>query len=134
MHPDDRQRLIDLSSASIEDKKVDRWCIELNFRSADGSYRFIQNKAYIVRENGRANPHCGEHVVILQNTKKLQEDIERQESERKQEIIRSIINVSGKKKEEKLSEELHDNVNQIVASCKLMLENCEGHITRYLTR
>ena len=53
--------------------------------------------------------------------KELQQKIINQETHNKQEIIRSIIEAQEKERRQ-LSVELHDNVNQMLASCKLMLE------------
>ena len=44
-----------------------------------------------------------------------------QEESKKREIVRSIIETQEKERRQ-LSVELHDNVNQILSSCKLMLE------------
>jgi two-component system sensor histidine kinase UhpB len=51
----------------------------------------------------------------------LQEKLVLQEESKKRAIVRSIIETQEKERRQ-LSVELHDNVNQILSSCKLMLE------------
>jgi len=51
----------------------------------------------------------------------LQKQLLKQENKNKRAIIRSIINTQEKERRQ-FSVELHDNVNQIISSCKLMLE------------
>lgn len=57
---------------------------------------------------------------------RLKNRIIRQEKNKKRAIVRSVIDAQEKEKRQ-LSVELHDNVNQILSSCKLMLEAaCEN--------
>jgi signal transduction histidine kinase len=51
----------------------------------------------------------------------LQKQLLKQQNKNKRAIIRSIISTQEKERRQ-FSVELHDNVNQIISSCKLMLE------------
>jgi signal transduction histidine kinase len=61
--------------------------------------------------------------VALDITKKtqLEQQLVAEEAQKKREIIQAIINAQEKERKE-ISYELHDNVNQILSSSKLMLE------------
>lgn len=61
--------------------------------------------------------------VALDITKKveLEQQLAAEEAQKKREIIQAIINAQEKERKE-ISYELHDNVNQILTSSKLMLE------------
>lgn len=61
--------------------------------------------------------------VALDITKKveLEQQLALEEAQKKREIIQAIINAQEKERKE-ISYELHDNVNQILTSSKLMLE------------
>ena len=78
------------------------------------------DKAFIVRENGKAVRIIGALQDITEY-KQLQEKLILQEESKKRAIVRSIIETQEKERRQ-LSVELHDNVNQILSSCKLMLE------------
>ena len=63
----------------------------------------------------------GGWAVDITEQKELQRKLVQQEKENKKEMVRSIIETQEKERR-KLSVELHDNINQILSSCKLMLE------------
>ena len=52
-----------------------------------------------------------------------------QEKSKKRQIVRSIIETQEKERRQ-ISVELHDNVNQILSSCKLMLEVAKDNIDK----
>jgi two-component system sensor histidine kinase UhpB len=78
------------------------------------------DKAFIVRENGNALRVIGA-IQDITEYKQLQEKLVFQEEGKKRAVVRSIIETQEKERRQ-LSVELHDNVNQILSSCKLMLE------------
>ena len=64
---------------------------------------------------------AGGWCIEITEQMNLQEKLIFQEKNKKSEIVKSIIETQEKERRE-LSIELHDNVNQILSSCKLMLE------------
>ena len=64
---------------------------------------------------------AGGWCIEITEQMNLQEQLIFQEKTKKSEIIKSIIETQERERKE-LSIELHDNVNQILSSCKLMLE------------
>lgn len=63
--------------------------------------------------------------------KQLQKELWPQQEEKKRSIIKSVIETQEKERR-KLSVELHDNVNQILASCKLLLEAANDSVENAL--
>jgi len=61
--------------------------------------------------------------VALDTTKKLEleKQLAEEEAQKKREVIQAIVNAQEKERKE-ISYELHDNVNQILSSSRLMLE------------
>ena len=63
-------------------------------------------------------------AVDITEQEELQEKLLETEQNKKRDVIRSIIETQEKERRQ-LSIELHDNVNQILSSCKLMLETAK---------
>jgi two-component system, NarL family, sensor histidine kinase UhpB len=80
----------------------------------------VVDKAFIINSKTRAVRVIGALQDVTEQ-KELQNRLLRQEMKSKREIIRNIIETQEKERRQ-LSVELHDNINQMLASCKLMLE------------
>lgn len=120
IHPDDLEHYKKNVFAALRNEHEDRWKIEYRFRDSSGNYKTIVDKAFIIRSNKRAIRVIGALQDISAQIE-LQQQLVRQEKQSQQELIKSIIETQEKERR-KLSVELHDNVNQMLASCKLMLE------------
>lgn len=125
IHPDDRDRVKDIYFSSLRDVHAEKWSVEFRWKAADGTYRHVLDKALIKRDDKEAVRVIGAFRDITEQ-KELQEKVVEKEKLKKREIVRSIIEAQEKERR-KLSLELHDNVNQILASCKLMLEVAQEH-------
>ncbi|HEY0067548.1 MAG TPA: PAS domain S-box protein [Flavisolibacter sp.] len=125
IHPDDRDRVKDVYFSSLRDEHAEKWSVEFRWKAADGTYRHVLDKALIKRDDKEAVRVIGAFRDITEQ-KELQEKVVEKEKLKKREIVRSIIEAQEKERR-KLSLELHDNVNQILASCKLMLEVAQEH-------
>lgn len=120
IHPDDIDNVKLMVFSSLRDKQATKWKIEYRFRDCDGNYKYVIDKAFIMREAGKAIRVIGAMQDISEQ-RTLQEKLLSQEKENKRKIVRSIIETQEKERKQ-LSIELHDNVNQILSSCKLMLD------------
>ena len=120
IHPDDRERVKESYFASLADPSTEKWNINYRFLCADGKYKYVIDKAVIKREHHTAVRVIGalQDITVL---KEMEQRIIDHEKSRKREVVRSIIEAQEKERR-KLSVELHDNVNQMLSSCKLMLE------------
>ena len=120
IHPDDVAEVKKIYLGSIENSSLRRWKTKYRLKDAKGIYKNVVDKAFIVRENGKTVRVIGAIQDITEYTQ-LQEKLVLQEESKKRAIVRSIIETQEKERRQ-LSVELHDNVNQILSSCKLMLE------------
>ncbi|MEJ7912468.1 MAG: PAS domain S-box protein, partial [Chitinophagaceae bacterium] len=120
IHPDDRERVRETYFSSLANPSTEKWNINYRFLSADGKYKYVIDKAVIKREHHKAVRVIGalQDITVL---KEMEQKIIDHEKSRKREVVRSIIEAQEKERR-KLSVELHDNVNQMLSSCKLMLE------------
>jgi PAS domain S-box-containing protein len=120
VHPDDRDRVYANLRRAI-DGKNERWQDEYLFECADGSYRIILDKGFIIRaETGRAIRMIGAMQDITEQ-RRLQEQLIKEEERKKKEVLQAIIHAQERERHE-ISHELHDNVSQILTTCKLLLE------------
>ncbi|RYZ29776.1 MAG: hypothetical protein EOO10_05190, partial [Chitinophagaceae bacterium] len=78
------------------------------------------DKALIIRGKNKVSRVIGA-IQDISSQKELQKKLMNQEKRSKRELVKSIIETQEKERRQ-LSVELHDNVNQMLASCKLMLE------------
>ncbi|MEO8582378.1 MAG: PAS domain S-box protein [Flavitalea sp.] len=120
IHPNDIHNIKQaLATAFTGD--TDRMEIEYRFQCYDGTYKNVLDKAYIIRdEHNKPRRIIGAMQDMTQQRlleKKLVEEVTR----KKTDIISAIIDSQEKERIE-ISTELHDNVNQILATCKLYLE------------
>lgn len=120
IHPDDLQNFKEVVFSSLRDTSVDRWQVEYRLKNTAGNYQTVLDKAFIIRGDKTVLRVIGALQDVTAQ-KDLQRRLVQQEMRNKQNLIKSIIEAQEKERRQ-LSVELHDNVNQMLASCKLMLE------------
>lgn len=120
IHPDDVNEFKRVVFASLRNTAINKWQVEYRLKIGDGSYRSILDKAFIIRGKARVARVIGA-LQDITSQKELQKQLVNQEKRSKRDLIKSIIETQEKERRQ-LSVELHDNVNQMLASCKLMLE------------
>lgn len=121
IHPKDKERVLNGIFDVINDSNKSSWEDEYKYIKADGSYAMVLDKGIVLRnEKGAAYRMVGAmqditHVRQLEN-QLLQEKLLRQE-----EITKTTLKAQEKERSE-IGKELHDNVNQLLASAKMMIE------------
>lgn len=128
IHPKDRRLSMDKLHSSV--KQGHLYCdAEYRFRCADNSYKFFIDKGYIIYREGKPVRAIGV-VHDITEKKKWEARLFRQKIQQQKKISRAIIAAQDHVCNE-LGKELHDNVNQILASAGIMLDyavnnNCEN--------
>jgi PAS domain S-box-containing protein len=119
IHPDDRNRLADKIKEAT-DNLQQSWQDEYRFKCADGSYKPVEDKGFVVYENGLPVKMIGslQDVSIL---KKLENELADVRLQRQKEISETVIRVQEKERT-RIGHELHDNVNQILSTVKLFFD------------
>jgi len=120
IHPADQERIESGLKKALEGN-AERWQDEYLFQCADGNYKTVIDKGFIIRNrDGEAIRMIGAMQDITEQ-RKLQLQLNREEQRKKEELMQAIIHAQEKERYE-ISHELHDNVNQILTTCKLLLE------------
>jgi PAS domain S-box-containing protein len=119
IHPDDRNRVSDKVKDST-DKNLQSWEDGYRFKCADGSYKHMRDKGYIVYENGLPVKMIGS-LQDVSNMKDLENQLVEEKLERQKEISETVMRVQEKERT-RIGHELHDNVNQILSTTKLFID------------
>ena len=123
IHIDDRQRVMSHINACLMSRN-NYWHDEYQFRCADGSYKYLSDKGYIIYKDGIAVRAIGA-IQDLTEKRKLEAELEQQKEKERLRINQAMI--AGQEYERnEISKELHDNVNQILSSAMILLSTAKG--------
>lgn len=119
IHPEDRNRVTDKVKDTTE-KGLQSWEDEYRFKCADGDYKHMRDKGYVVYENGLPVKMIGslQDVSVL---KDLEYKLTEEKLDRQKEISETVIRVQEKERT-RIGHELHDNVNQILSTVKMFVD------------
>lgn len=119
IHPDDRNRVSDKVKDSTENYKQS-WTEEYRFKCADGQYKHMRDKGYIVYENGLPVKMIGS-LQDITSVRNLESQLMEEKLQRQKEISETVIRVQEMERT-RIGHELHDNVNQILSTTKLFVD------------
>jgi PAS domain S-box-containing protein len=119
IHPEDRNRLADKVKEATENMQQS-WQDEYRFKCADGSYKHVQDKGFVVYENKLPVKMIGS-LHDISSLKKLENELADVRLQRQQEISETVIKVQEKERT-RIGHELHDNVNQLLSASKLFFD------------
>lgn len=123
IHIDDRQRVMGHINACLMARN-NYWHDEYRFRCADGSYKYLSDKGYIIYKDGIAIRAIGA-IQDLTEKRKLEEELTQQKEKERLRINQAMIAGQDYERNE-ISKELHDNVNQILSSAMIMLTSARS--------
>jgi PAS domain S-box-containing protein len=124
IHRDDRNRVADKVKDTIE-KFQQSWQEEYRFKCADGNYKHIRDKGFIVYENGLPVKMIGAlHDVSYM--KDLENRLADEKVKQQKEMSETVIRVQEKERTQ-IGYELHDNVNQLLSATKLFVDVLVPH-------
>jgi two-component system, NarL family, sensor histidine kinase UhpB len=119
IHQEDIERVnrnIDWYSKSTEE----HWSDNYRFLCNDDSYKYILDRRFIIRDNnGKAYRMIGALQDITDQVLRQQRQDEEKSAQQKA-ILKATVEGQERERSE-IGKELHDNINQILASAKLMI-------------
>lgn len=119
IHPEDRNRVSDMVKQST-DSGSQSWEDEYRFKCADGNYKYMRYKGYIVYENGLPIKMIGSLHDITE-LKKMEDELFEEKLRQQKELSETIVRVQEKERT-RIGNELHDNVNQLLSTTKLFID------------
>jgi two-component system sensor histidine kinase UhpB len=120
IHPDDRQRMLSKIDQCINQGR-DQWQEEYRYLSSVGTYRFVYDRGYILRTDQHKPYRVIGAMMDITERKKMQEEIVRNQIETQKLITQVTIQTQEQERRE-IGRELHDNINQILATAKLCVD------------
>ena len=123
IHPDDRDNADNLFTNLLQKDFKSNNTIhhEYRFMKVDGTYAMVYEVAYIVlNEQGLPMRILGS-IRDITTQKQMEEQLLQTEIDKQISINKAVIEGQEKEKLE-LSQELHDNINQLISSSKLYME------------
>jgi PAS domain S-box-containing protein len=128
LHPDDKPRIMKRLYETLAQGSGCTWEDEFRFKRADDSYAYVHDRGHIIydadniasRMVGATQDITGRksaEISLLESGRKLAQ--ERQTRQRK---ITDAVLTAQEKERSDIGEELHDNVNQILATAMLYIE------------
>ncbi|MBO9659516.1 MAG: PAS domain-containing protein [Chitinophagaceae bacterium] len=122
IHPEDRDRVGDKVRDATDNYRKS-WEDEYRFKCADGTYKHVQDKGFVVYENGLPVKMIGT-LQDISHLKQLQNELADERLQRQKEIAETVIRAQEKEKT-RIGHELHDNVNQILLTAKLFIDKIQ---------
>ncbi|MEO6488367.1 MAG: PAS domain S-box protein [Ferruginibacter sp.] len=116
IHPEDRDRVNNKIDAELRNGNS-HWNDEYRFQHADGSYRYICDKGFAIYENGIPVRQIGSMQDITE--RKVLEGQLLYEQVQKQKVVNQATINAQEEERNRISRELHDNVNQLLMSARL---------------
>jgi PAS domain S-box-containing protein len=122
IHPEDLEK-VEQRVRKVLEKKEQSWDQEFRFRYRDGSYKMVLKRGFIIYENEEAV----RMICTLQDIseiKELEHQLVEQKLKQQKGIAEAIIQAQEMERN-RIGNELHDNVNQILSTAQLYLNTMD---------
>ena len=124
IHPEDLPS-IEKSFTQVVEGKESRWRKIFRMVRPDGSIAWLNSNALVIRDK---NEKAVRMVGVMQDVtevRRLQHELMEQELQRQKQIAEITIQAQEKERQE-IGKELHDNVNQLLATAKIMIDTARS--------
>jgi signal transduction histidine kinase len=129
LHPSDKKRTIERLEKLLKGKE-NAWWGEYLFRCKNGSYKLVLEKLYVVR-NEKGKPY--RIVGTMQDLTKIKAIEKRGEDDKlrqQREMTKAIMKAEEEERKE-ISDELNENINQVLATINLQIEQVKREADNY---
>lgn len=127
LHPQDKKRVItEVDEVMASTSSV--WWGKYQFRCKDGSYRLILDRLFVVRDNNGKTLRLIGTMQDLTEIDALQQDLEKIRKQHHKTMIKAIFQAEENERKN-ISEELNENINQVLAAINMHLAQAKGHVT-----
>ncbi len=129
LHPADKKRTIARLEKLLKGKES-AWWGEYQFRCKNGAYKLVLEKLYVVRDD-KGKPY--RIVGTMQDLTKIKAIEKRGEAEKikqQREMTKAIMKAEEEERRE-ISDELNENINQVLATINLHIEQVKREVDNY---
>ena len=119
IHPEDFKRVTRKLVYHIKNG-IQNWQDEYRFRCADGSYRYVFNRGFILFDGNNSPYRIIGAMQDVTEINKLQQSLSDERIKKQKELTNATI-LGQEKERTEIGRELHDNINQLLTAIKLYL-------------
>jgi two-component system sensor histidine kinase UhpB len=119
IHSEDLERINSGLKEHIAAKKQN-WHDEYRFRCADGSYKYVFDRGFILYDERREPYRMIGAMTDITEKQTLEKELALRELNQ-QKLITEVTIQAQEKERNELGKELHDNINQVLATIKMFL-------------
>jgi PAS domain S-box-containing protein len=117
IHPDDLERITSGVLAVI-DTGQHTWRDEYRYRCGDGSYAFVVDRGYVIRENGKPTRMIG-CITDMTSAKRAQAELE--SSHERLRALAAHLQAAREEERTRVAREIHDELGQALTGLKMDL-------------
>ncbi len=120
IHPDDKW-IIEENEKKYKAGEIESHSLQYRVFHMNGSQKWILDRGAVLEKNARGLPLLliGTHTDITKDVE-LRTKLQQQEQQKKKEILQAVLKAQEKERQE-IAYELHENVNQVLTGCQLIL-------------
>jgi two-component system sensor histidine kinase UhpB len=119
IHPEDRERVNSRLKEDITARRQ-HWQDEYRFRCADGDYKYVYDRGFVLYDEKNEPSRMIGAMTDITEKRKLEKELAEQELTQ-QKLITEVTIQAQEKERNQLGKELHDNINQVLATIKMFL-------------
>lgn len=119
IHPEDRNRVSDRVKEATENQESS-WQEEYRFKCADGGYKYIRDRGFVIYENGLPVKMIG-CLTDVSRIREMEEALARERLQKQKDLSEKIVRMQELERA-KIGRELHDNVTQVISCSKWFME------------
>jgi len=120
-HPEEKQRVLKKLRDTIKNDLTEIWEDEYRLRRVNGTYAHVHNRGYIVYDNDRNPVRMIGSMQDITDKTRLENEIALQQKLKLQQITEISLNAQEKERSQ-IAQELHDNINQILAASRMYFQ------------
>ncbi len=127
IHPQDKNRIINALDELLEGTE-NVWWGKYLFRCKDGNYKLILDRLFVVRNAANKPIRLIGTMQDLTELNSLEHEFENIRKEHQQ-IMHKAVFQAEENERHIISEELHENINQVLAAINLHIGHAKNHVT-----
>ncbi|MFT3822734.1 MAG: PAS domain-containing protein [Chitinophagaceae bacterium] len=120
IHADDRGRILEKINQCLQNGD-NQWQEEYRYRAATGEYRYVFDRGYILKNDQQKAYRMLGAITDVTERKRRHEELLRHQLEMQKLVTQVTIQTQEQERSE-IGRELHDNINQILATAKLCID------------
>ncbi len=126
IHPQDKNRIINALDELLQGNQ-NVWWGKYQFRCKDGRYKLILDRLFVVRDEQNKPIRLIGTMQDLTELNSLEQEFETIRKEHQQTMQKAIFEAEENERK-KISEELYENINQVLSAINLHIAQAKHHV------